>query len=167
MNAEKKLQVTVKYGELRADYEGSPDEVLRGVIDFLKRVHPALEVVEKISLTTDLNKLLKSLEGLVAVQPSGPVILYEKKMTIEQAISLLLGGAYASCQLNVMEQESLTLDALSRLTGKTGGALRGTLSRMKEKQMIERLPEGGYRITPLGLKRLVDDTIPALKVEVK
>jgi hypothetical protein len=167
MNAEKKLQVTVKYGELRADYEGSPDEVLRGVIDFLKRVHPALEVVEKISLTTDLNKLLKSLEGLVAVQPSGPVILYEKKMTIEQTISLLLGGAYASCQLNALEQESLTLDTLSRLTGKTGGALRGTLSRMKEKQMIERLPEGGYRITPLGLKRLVDDTIPALKVEVK
>jgi len=167
MSTEKKLQVTVKYGELRADYEGSPDDVLRGVIDFLRRVHPALEVVEKISLTTDLNNLLKALEGVVAVQPSGPVILSEKKITIEQTISLLLAGAYASHQLNLLNQESLALDALGRLTGKTGGSLRGTLSRMKEKQLIERLPEGGYRITPLGLKLLIDETTPALKREVK
>jgi hypothetical protein len=167
MSEEKKLKVAIRWGDLKADYEGLPDDVLRGVIGFLKRAYPALEVVEKIALTTDLDRLVKSLEGLVGVQPSGPVILYGGKITIEQSVSLLLGGAYASYRLNLLDQESLPLDALCRLTGKTGGALRGTLSRMKDKQLIERLPEGGYKITQLGIKLLTDEVVPSLSKEVK
>jgi len=163
MEAARKLIVRLEYGDMKAEYEGAPDEVFKGVVDFVKKLHPSVELLSKFTLSVDLRKLIEEIEEVVAIQPSGPVILSGADMTIEQAISLLLAGAYAGNQVKLIDKDSLTLDSLMKLTGKTEGALTGTLSRMKDKQVVEKLQEGGYRITLLGIKYVLENVVPNLK----
>ncbi len=158
-----KLKVHIEYGDLRAELEGDADAVFKGFIDFLKKTYPTLETLSKIQLTVDLRGLMEKAEGIIGLEPSGPVIMVEGGLTIEEILSLLFAGALMGNQLRLFDKDALTLEELVRLSGKSRGALTGTLSRMKDKRLVERVEGGGYKITPIGVRRLQEEVLPRLR----
>ena len=162
-NQDGKLKIHITYREMEIEAEGGPNEVFSQMLDFLKKVYPGLELISKIQLTVDTRHYLETMDGIVAVQPTGPVILIDRKLTTEEQVSLLLSGAYLGSELKLLPAAGLTLDDLIRITGKTEGTLTGTLSRMKEKQLVERIEGHGYKVTPFGLRNVAEKILPKLK----
>jgi len=160
------VKAKLTYRDVTAEFEGNPDSILSSIAGFLSSIYPNLELVSQLHLTADAKKLLEDLRGVVAIQPDGPIILTSKKHTFEQTLSLLLAAAYAGAHIG-LTKDALTVDELMRLTGKTEGSVTGTLSRMKDKRLVEKTEEGGYRITPLGVRNLSDAVLPNLKGQEK
>jgi hypothetical protein len=153
-----KLKVHIEYGDLKAELEGDANAVFAGFIDFLKKTYPTLETLSKIQLTVDLRRLMEEAEGII-----GPVIMVEGGLTIEEVLSLMFAGALIGNQLKLFNKDTLTLEEIVRFSGKSRGALTGTLSRMKDKRLVEKAEGGGYKITPLGAKRLQEEVLPRLR----
>jgi len=159
----KELQVYVKFNEFEEDIRGSPDDVLRTLMAFLDRVYPGLEVLSRIRLTVDLHGLTEQMKDVVAITPSGPVILCSKKLTIRELIGLNLIGAFVGYKLNLMDKDSLSLDELVTLTGKSKGSVSGALTHMVGDRWVEKPERGGYRISALGIKQFQEEVFPRLK----
>jgi len=159
----KELQVYVKFNEFEEDIRGSPDDVLRALMAFLDRVYPGLEVLSRIRLTVDLHGLTEQMKDVVAITPSGPVILYRKKLTIRELIRLNLIGAFVGYKLNLMDKDSLSLDELVTLTGKGKGSVSGALTHMVGDRWVEKPERGGYRISTVGIKQFQEEVFPRLK----
>jgi len=158
-----KLKVHIEYGDLKAELEGDANAVFAGFVDFLKKTYPALETLSKIQLTVDLRRLMEEAEGIIGLEPSGPVIMVEGGLTIEEVLSLMFAGALIGNQLKLFDKDTLTLEEMVRFSGKSRGALTGTLSRMKDKRLVEKVEGGGYKITPMGVKRLQEEVLPRLR----
>ncbi|MFQ5763277.1 MAG: hypothetical protein ACE5PO_09595 [Candidatus Bathyarchaeia archaeon] len=160
------LKATLTWGELKAEFEGNPDDILTNIVRFLSNVYPHLELVSELHLTPDATSLLENLRGVVALQHDGPIILTSRKTTLEESLSLLLAAVYAGSKIS-LTADALSVDDLLRLTGKSEGSVTGTLSRMKEKRLVEKTDGTGYKITAYGIRNLTDTILPHLKEDEK
>ncbi len=161
------LEVSVKFKELQAKFSGKPDEVIRSFFGFLTSVLPGYEFVSELSLTVDLENLLKNLRGLVAFAPEGPVITVSReKLGGERNIIILnLVKAYAGFKTNRLSKDSLsTSELLASTSGKTG-TVGARLSELANIGWIERVGRGEYRITTLGIKGFLDEIVPKIHPE--
>ena len=110
------LKVHVELGEAKLDLEGPPEEVIRAFLQLVSKVYPAYRLVEGLTLTVDLEGLMKSLEGILAFTAEGPVILIPKdrlgRLSIRELIALHLAKAYLGNQVGRLEKFSLSVDEL-------------------------------------------------------
>ena len=79
-----KLEVLVKYKGMEIKFSGSPDEVLRSFLDFFNKVLPNYSLISNLTLSTDLEQLLRDLEGIVAITPEGIIITVPKEDIVER-----------------------------------------------------------------------------------
>ena len=165
MVKQKEIQIYVKHGKFEEDFKGPVDQVLRALMAFLDKIYPGLEVLTQVRLTVDLQTLIEKMRDVVAIAPSGPAILCEKKMTVKELIGLNLIGTFVGYKLNMVNKGSLSLDELVTLTGKTKGSVSGALTFMVNDRLVEKPERGEYRISVLGIKRFVDEVFPKLKEE--
>lgn len=160
-----KLKVTIKYGALESTCEGSADEVLKFVFNFIKDVYPNYEIVRGLTLTVDLERLLKKLRGIIAFLPKGrPVILKSTdKLTDSDLILTYLVAAYAGNQMGVAEDDNLSMADLLDKTGKPAGTIAGRLSELVGELYVERVGRGKYRVTAYGVKESMENVLPKLE----
>lgn len=161
----KELQVYVKHDKFEEDFKGPVDEVVRALIAFLDKVYPSLEILSQIRLTVDLQELIEEMKDIIAIAPSGPVILSKKKLTVKELIGLNLIGAFVGYKLNLAEKTSLSLDELATLTRKTKGSVSGALTPMVNNRLVEKPEKGEYKISLLGIKYFTHEVFPKLRVE--
>jgi len=161
----KELQVYVKYDQFEEDFKGPADQVLRALIAFLDKVYPGLEILSQVQLTVDLQELIEEMKGIIAIAPSGPVVLSKKKLTVKEQIGLNLIGAFVGYKLNLTEKASLSLDELVTLTGKTKGSVSGALTPMVNDRLVEKPEKSEYKISLLGIKHFIDEVFPTLREE--
>ncbi|MEM3736505.1 MAG: hypothetical protein QXJ75_00215 [Candidatus Bathyarchaeia archaeon] len=150
------MKVHLEYGEFRVDMEGTPDDVFSGFMDFIKKSIPTLELASRLMVAVDLRGAAEALEGLVAIQPTGPVPLTNGELTLKDRISLLLAGAYIGGQLKITERDTLAPNYLTDALGVKAGTLSKEISRMREKGLLEVVGRGVYRATPLCLKGVLE-----------
>lgn len=162
----KEIQIYVKHNQFEEDFKGPVDQVLRALIAFLDKIYPGLEILSEVQLTVDLQELIEQMRDIIAIAPSGPVILCKKKLTIRELIGLNLIGTFVGYKLNFMEKASLSLDELVSLTGKTKGGISGTLTGMVNGRLVEKPEKGQYKISLFGIKRFMDEVFPKLKEEI-
>jgi hypothetical protein len=161
---ERKIEVSIKLGELEARFSGSVNEVLKCIFDFLGKAYPTYELVSKITLAVDLEQLLKSIEKIIAVTPEGLVLLVPRdRLTDRDAVVLHLVRAYIGNKLGKLDDPSLSITELISLTGGKPSAIAGRLSELARDAYVERVGRGEYRITTLGIKFFLDDILPELK----
>ena len=160
-----KLKVTIKYGALESTCEGSADEVLKFVFNFIKNVYPNYEIVRGLTLTVDLERLLRKLKGIIAFLPKGrPVILKTtSELTDSDLILTYLVAAYAGNQMGVAEDDNLSMANLLDKTGKPAGTIAGRLSELVSELYVERVGRGKYRVTAYGVKEFMENVLPKLE----
>ena len=160
-----KLKVTIKYGSLESTCEGSADEVLKFVFRFIRDVYPDYEIVSGLTLTVDLEELLRRLKGVISFLPKGrPVIL--KPTTMLKDVDLILTylvAAYAGNQISMAEKGSLSMAELLEKTGKSAGTVAGRLSELAGNMHVDRVGRGEYKVTEYGVKKFMDDILPILE----
>ena len=157
------IEIYVKYGGFEEDFKGQVDQVLRALISSLDKICPGLEVLSRVRLTVDLRELIEKIEGIVAIAPSGPIVLSDKKLSVKELVGLSLLGAFVGYKLNLFDEPSLSLDDLVALTGKNKGSISRRITTLVNDRWVERLERGEYRISTLGAKHYGDEILPNLR----
>ncbi|MEM3693530.1 MAG: hypothetical protein QXI39_05875 [Candidatus Bathyarchaeia archaeon] len=160
-----KMELIAKYADLEVKFTGSPSEVVRGLLTFLSRIIPTFELVSDLTISTDLEDLLKRLKGIIAFAEEGPVILIPRdRLSERDALILHLVKSYVSYRIGKVEKESLSMAELLTLTGTKPGTAAARLSEVVSLGYVERIGRGEYRVTTLGIKNFLDEILPRLKV---
>ncbi|MDH5689274.1 MAG: hypothetical protein OEZ48_15600 [Candidatus Bathyarchaeota archaeon] len=165
MGEEDKIELHVKYKDLEAKFAGSPSDVVRSLFSFLSNVLPAIDLASSLTLTVDLEEILKGVSGFIAFTPEGPVVTIPKeKAGGERNIILLhLIKSYVGYQTGRLEGDSLSTAELQSLTGGKSGTVAARLSELTNLGWVERIGRGEYRMTTLGLKSFLDEILPRMK----
>jgi hypothetical protein len=160
-----KLKITIKYGALESTCEGSADEALKFIFNFIKDVYPNYELVRNLTLTVDLQRLLRQLKGVISFLPKGrPVILKPTdKLTDSELILVFLVAAYSGNQIGMAEDDNLSMAELLDKTGKPAGTVAGRLSELVGELYVERVGRGKYRVTAYGVKEFTEEILPKLE----
>jgi len=164
---EAKLELSVKYKDMEVKFTGNPEDVIRSLLGFLGKILPAFEFVSSLTLAVDLEELLKSVSGLIAFAPEGPVITVPKeRLGGERNIILLhLAKSYIGFRTGRLERDSLSTADLLSLTGSKSGTVAARLSELISMGWVERIGRGEYRITTLGVKSFMEEVLPRMKSE--
>ncbi|UCC33862.1 MAG: hypothetical protein JSW53_02335 [Candidatus Bathyarchaeota archaeon] len=160
-----KLKITLRYGALESTCEGSADEALRFIFNFIKDVYPSYELVRNLTLTVDLERLLGKLKDVISFLPRGrPVILKPTgKLTDSDLILTYLVAVYAGNQIGMAEDANLSMADLLDKTGKPAGTVAGRLSELVNELHVERVGRGKYRVTAYGVKAFTEEILPKLE----
>jgi len=160
-----KLKVTIRHGSLESTCEGSADEVLKFVFSFIKDIYPNYKLVSELTLTVDLERLLRGLKGIISFLPKGrPVILKPtNRLRDSELILTYLVAAYAGNQIGMAEEDNLSMADLLDKTGKPAGTVAGRLSELVNELYVERVGRGKYRVTAYGIKEFMENVLPKLR----
>ncbi len=164
---ESDLELLLKYRGMEAKFTGKPDEVIRALFGFLNSALPAYEFVSGLTLTVDLERLLKGIKGLIAFTPEGPVtnVSKEKLGGERNVIILHLVKAYVGYQTKRLEKDSLSNAELKAVTSGRSGTVAARLSELTSLGWVERVGRGEYRLTTLGVQSFLDEVLPRIKPE--
>jgi hypothetical protein len=158
------VEVVIRYRDVEKTIRGSPEEVFRGVFQFLSETIPALDVVSRITLTVNFADFLREAAGVFAVTPEGVVILTPlEALTDRELVMLNLVRAKVAFETGRSEKETLLASDLISFTGKGSGTVAGRLSELSGEGLVERTGKGEYRVTTFGLHRFRQDVLPKLK----
>lgn len=159
-----KLEVTLRYGEIEKTISGNSDEVLRELITFLSEVLPTFQLASKLSLTVDIDELLTSLVGVMAVTPEGVVVTAATdKLTDKEIMLLHLLKMKVAYLTGKAPSETLRSSDLVVFSNRTPGTVAGRLSELCAENLVQRIGKGEYRITTLGIQRFSEDVLTKLK----
>ena len=161
------IKIHLEYDETKIDFEGSPEEVIKVLLDFLAKHYPAYELVKNLTITVDLEELLKKLEGIIGFSPEGAVVTIPREkvsnLSIRDQIALHLVKTYVGNQLGVIERASLSAAELLSVIGGRMGAIAGRLSEMVDEGLVERVGRAEYKITTYGLKHFSEVILPKIR----
>ena len=164
MSEPTQIEVTIRYRDVEKTIKGTPEDVFRGVFQFLSETIPALAVVSKITLTVNFADFLKDAAGVFAVTPEGVVILTPlEALTDRELVLLYLVRAKVGFETGRSEKETLLASDLISFTSKGSGTVAGRLSELSGEGLVERTGKGEYRVTTFGLHRFRQDVLPKLK----
>jgi hypothetical protein len=141
---EKKLTVQAKFeGSNTVTFEGDADEVAKAFLKFLSQVYPSFDLLRRLTVTVDLEDLLRSVDGVFAFSESGPIVLTAKpKMSDKDAVLVHLTRQYLSEKLGRSQSSSMSLDQLSELVGKRSKTVSARLVELMSSCMSRRSAEG-------------------------
>ncbi len=162
MSGEAKVKAHLEAGEVKVDFEGDVNQVFESIIRFLSQLYPNIEILQKIIFTPDLASLSSSIAGLVEITPEGPIIAPNVDLTARSAICLVLLGAYIGAKLGRLNKDSLATNDLSKFTGKARKTVINELPRLIEEGLVEKVSDGEYKITALGMRR-AEEMVESLK----
>jgi len=151
----------VNYKGMEIKFSGSPDEVLRSFLDFFNKVLPNYSLISNLTLSTDLEQLLRDLEGIIAITPEGIIITVPKEDVIErEAILLHLVRVFIGYKLGNYDKDSISISELLTLSGGKPSSIAARLSEMVNLNWVERVGRGQYRITTFGIKSFQETVLP-------
>ncbi len=165
MDNQQKLKVHVEFGESKAVFEGTPDDVTKAFLIFLNNTYPTFELARKLSFNLDLTKLAEILIGIIEFALEG-LLLTVQNLPAEESILVSLLGALVGSKLGKVESESLSAISLSKTTGKALKTISNQLAWMVDDNLVERIGRGEYKITSMGVKHS-EKIMQELKTGVK
>lgn len=164
MSQQREIEVTIRYRDVEKTIKGAPDDVFRGVFQFLSEAIPALDVVSRVTLTVNFADFLKEVAGVFAVTPEGVVVLTPPEaLTDRELVLLYLVRAKVAYETGRSDKDTLLASDLVSFTGKGSGTVAGRLSELSAEGLVERTGKGEYHVTTFGLHRFRQDVLPKLK----
>ena len=162
---ESNLEVVIKYKDSETKFTGNPESVIQALLKYVSQVLPGYGLISGLTLTVDMEDLLKNIKGLIAFTPEGIVVTISRdKLGGERDIILIhLVKSYVGCRTGRIGKDSLTMGEMLALTGGKSGTVGARLSELTSLGWVERVGRGEYRITTLGVKAFLDEIVPKLK----
>lgn len=163
------LELVVKYRDVEARFVGKPDEVIRAFFRFMSNILPAYDLASELTLTVDLEELLRGVKGLIAFTPEGPIVAVPRERLggDRNAIILNLVKAYIGHKVGRLEKDSLSMAEIMASIGGKSGTVAARLSELTNMGLVERVGRGEYRVTTFGVKFLLNEALPKIREEIK
>ena len=161
---EGKVEVLVKYQGMEVKFSGTSSEVIRSFLEFMSKILPNYALVSRLTITVDLEKLLKDLEGVISITPEGIIITANREQLGErETILLYLIKANVGNQLGKLDRDSMSIaDLLAPTRGKPSSTA-ARLSELVDLGWVDRIGRGEYRITTFGIKSFMEQILPKIK----
>ncbi len=157
------VEVIVRYQGVENRVIGTPDGVVRELLSYFSKVFPSLEIASRLVLTVDTSEFLQSCTGILASSPEGTVILKNIDSLKDKELLLLhLSGAKLANTLGKRDTDTVTLEEITKVTGRSTGTVAGRLSELHSEQLVERVGKGSYRLTTMGVRTVVKTLMPKL-----
>jgi len=164
---EGKVEVYVRYQGMEVRFSGTANEVTRLFLDFMGKIFPNYDLISRLTITVDLESLLKNLEGIIALVPEGVIItLPREKMGDREVILLNLVKMSVAHQLNKSDKDSVSIADLLKTTGGKPSSTAARLSELVDLGWVDRVGRGEYKITTYGLKSFIETDLPKLKTSI-
>src|SRR2546427_7663047 len=150
------LEVTVKHQGVENKIIGTPDGVIRELLAYFSKVYPSLELTSKLVLTVDNAEFLQSISGTLATSQEGLVVLKDVSGLRDKELMMLhLAGSKLLNLLGKKDNDAITLDEITKATGRATGTVAGRLSELCNEQLVERVGKGSYRLTTMGARVVI------------
>ena len=157
------IEVIIKHSGIENRIVGSPDSVIKELISYFSKAYPAIELVSKLVLSVDVTEFLQSLTGVLATSPEGLVVIKDLTgLKDKEVLMLHLAGSRLLHQLGKKETDNLSLDEITKTTGRSTGTVAGRLSELCNEQLVERVGKGSYRLTTMGTRVVMKDLMPKI-----
>jgi hypothetical protein len=155
------IEVVLKHSGVENRIIGSPETVVRELLSYFSRVYPSVELVSKLILSVDNVEFLQSCTGVLAVSPEGLVVLKDlKELKDKELMMIHLAGSLLQHQMGKKESDTLSLDEITKTTGRSTGTVAGRLSELCNEQLVERVGKGSYRLTTMGTRVVIKNLMP-------
>ncbi len=158
LSSEKTLSVSVSYGDVKVDFAGPPDMVMRSLHEFVSKVIPNVDLAKAISANYSLNDVIQMFKDYVRITPEGPrVWTQDKKLSDKEIILLQLIAARASNLSGKGASDAMGVGEIQAATGLYPKTISSRLSELTKLAMVERAEgEGGgkYRISTVGIHQI-------------
>ena len=155
MSSEKTLSLSVSYGDVKVDFSGPPDMVMRSLHEFVSKVVPNFDLARAITANYSLNEIIQMFKDYVRITPEGPrVWAQDKKLSDRDVILLQLVAARASHLSGKADTDAMAVSEIQQATGLYPKTISSRLSELTKQASVERIDaEGGgrYRISTVGI----------------
>lgn len=157
MNSQE-LKVSIRYGEVEAEFSGEPGEVYRQVIAFMEKIIPAYSLARRISYNVGLQETLESLSEFMAYNEEEGLFFVQdlSQLPSSDAILLLALRNHLEHSLGRKESPTINLTELAKSLQKGEKTISGRLSELIQRGMLRRLDRGDYTITIRGIKHILE-----------
>ena len=150
-----KLNVVVTYGQVKAEFTGSPETVLLSVNNFLMKNIPELNLARLISVNYSTAELISMFRDIIKITPEGPrVWTGEYKLSDKDIVALQLVATRIGFETGKLSGPSLTLSEIQSSTGLKPKSISSRLSEISKPGFVEKeTSEQGvrYKITTQGI----------------
>lgn len=155
------MKVSIQYKDVRADFEGKPDDVYRSIVSFMEKVIPSYSLASRISYSVDIQELIEKLRDYLAYNQTEGIFLLKplSTLSVSEAIMLLCIKRYLEHGLGLTDSPSINASELVKSIAKSEKTISGKLSLLLRKGYIRRLDRGDYVITMLGIKEFVEGKV--------
>ena len=156
--------MTVRYRGLEKTVRGDPSSVVSELMGFFAKVMPGLEVISSISMSVDMEGLLRDCQGIVALTPEGLVVTAPVDFLPDRELILFhLALARLANSLGKAEGCTLTSGDLASKVKRSPGTIAGRVSELCSEGLVERVGKGEYRATTYGLDHFRRALLPKIK----
>lgn len=157
------IEVTVKHLGIENRIIGNPESVLRELVSYFSKTYPSIELVSRLVLSVDTAEFFQSCTGILATSPEGLVVLKDLTgLKDREVLMLYLAGSRLLFQLGMKDPDTLSLDEITKTTGRSTGTVAGRLSELCNEQLVERVGKGSYRLTTMGTRVVMKDLMPKI-----
>ena len=158
------VEMLLRFKGMEVKLTGSPKDVTKAFLDFMSKMLPSNDIADRLVMNVDLDKLLRDLEGVIAMTPEGIIVTVEREsMGERETILLYLLKASVGQQLGRLEEDSLSLADILTQTGGKPSTTAARLSELVSQNWVERVGRGKYRITTYGVKLFQETVLPRLR----
>jgi hypothetical protein len=155
------VSVSLRIGDLSAEFRGSPDSVIRSVNSFLSKEIPAYSLAKKLLLKFSAAELVEKFADYVRFAPEGPFLLTsDKKLSDRQLVALRLVAQEIAFETGATGSNSLSNSDLQESIALNPKTISSRLSELSKLGSVIRLTESGttrFRISTSGINSLIED----------
>jgi hypothetical protein len=130
----------------------------------MSKILPNYDLISKLTITIDLETLLRDLEGVIAITPEGIIVTTPKEQIGErEAILLQLIKTRVGYQLGKLDKESMSIANILTSTRGKPSTTAARLSELVSINWVDRIGRGEYKVTTYGIKSFTETVLPKIK----
>ncbi|HDD56797.1 MAG TPA: hypothetical protein ENG18_02105 [Nitrososphaeria archaeon] len=158
--SDEELKIHIKYGDLEAEFSGSPEAVYHQVVAFLEQAIPEYSLAKKIQYNVELKDMLERLKDYLAYNPEAGIFFLKdlNEFPFQDAVYFIALKNYLEYKLGRREKPNTSIsdfsEYLPRIKRKT---LSNRVAELSQGVMLKRLDRGDYAITIQGIKYILDN----------
>ena len=151
------LKISLFYGELKVDFSGSPEHVMRSLNSFVSERIPELNLAKKLILNYNSVELAKEFQDYVKITPEGPRVITDEKLSDRELVAARLLAQKIAFETGNASSLSLPLLSLVESTALNPKTLSSRLSELAKLGYVIRESSGEitlFRISTEGIRWL-------------
>jgi hypothetical protein len=153
------LRILISYGNLKAEFSGTPDTVMGSVNQFIAKNIPSINLAQKLLLNYTLSELVGKFQNFVRITPEGPRIMEKDRLSDKELVALQLVAQRMAFESGSATASASPLAVIQETTGLNPKSLSSRLSELsKTGQVMRESNEEGtrFKITTEGIAWLID-----------